>query len=458
MATTRKFSKKILVTLGLLSFITLPIIQTSCSNTDEKKEQNQPDFWNEGLYKVGLKLKEEFNNPSLSLSPIKITPNDNDKPFSELKPTNNFESKIFNSLHQYDYKQNIPSSELSDYIKTNANKTNQNQERINTEVNMINSWSNIFNTNHELPYLFNTNPVLKTDEITVNIDKFGFGSILGMLRYTTLDNLEQNYYLLYVLTTKSVSQALSKNINKVLDYYPHRIGFTYNHYLVNGEKQTDYKTTTFNNVKSKIYYESPDSDLAIIRYVMFSEDRPMYDVELNNMMEYSPLKNYLNTIVPIFGVDLMFDRENALNYTVLKKDSGSDLSRTLFVNPFRIRNNTKISPVPNTLTASLLDSVPSTVGSGTYFLMRNEQGSIVKVLNGVVGGQYLSTSDQDKLASSRESNNLNFDFVVDNNFVGLSYINHNLVPLKSVISKIRADYNKHLEDMLLYAIKGGISR
>ncbi|SYV95556.1 hypothetical domain protein [Mycoplasmoides gallisepticum] len=279
-----------------------------------------------------------------------------------------------------------------------------------------------------------------------------------MLRYTTLDNLEQNCYLLYVLTTKSVSQALSKNINKVLDYYPHRIGFTYNHYLVNGEKQTDYKTTTFNNVKSKIYYESPDSDIAIIRYVMFSEDRPMYDVELNNMMEYSPLKNYLNTIVPIFGVDLMFDRENALNYTALKKDSGSDLSRTLFVNPFRIRNNTKISPVPNTLTASLLDSVPSTVGSGTYFLMRNEQGSIVKVLNGVVGGQYLSTSDQDKLASSRESNNLNFDFVVDNNFVGLSYINHNLVPLKSVISKIRADYNKHLEDMLLYAIKGGISR
>ncbi|MFG4974965.1 hypothetical protein [Mycoplasmoides gallisepticum] len=186
MATTRKFSKKILVTLGLLSFITLPIIQTSCSNTDEKKEQNQPDFWNEGLYKVGLKLKEEFNNPSLSLSRIKITPNDNDKPFSELKPTNNFESKIFNFLYQYDYKQNIPSSELSHYIKT---KTNQNQERINTEVNMINSWSNIFNTNHELPYLFNTNPVLKTDELTVNIDKFGFGSVLGMLRYTTLDNL-----------------------------------------------------------------------------------------------------------------------------------------------------------------------------------------------------------------------------------------------------------------------------
>lgn len=90
--------------------------------------------------------------------------------------------------------------------------------------------------------------------------------------------------------------------------------------------------------------------------------------------------------------------------------------------------------------------------------MRNEQGSIVKVLNGVVGGQYLSASDQNKVASSRESNILNFDFVVDNNFVGLSYINHNLVPLKSVISKIRADYNKHLEDMLLYAIKGDISR
>ncbi|WP_391516987.1 hypothetical protein [Mycoplasmoides gallisepticum] len=438
----------------------LPIIQTSCWNTDEKKEQNQLDFWNEGLYKVGLKLKEEFNNPFLSLSPIKITPNDNDKPFSESKPTNNFENKIFNSLHQYDSKQNIPSSELSDYIKTNANKTNQNQERINTEVNMINSWSNIFSTNHELSYLFLIpSGIKKTGELTVNIDKFGFGSVLGMLRYATLDNLEQDYYFVVgFLTTKSVSQALSKNINKVLDCYPHRIGFTYNHLFVNWEKQTDCKTTTFNNVKSKIYYESPDNDLAIIRYVMFSEDRPMYDVELNNMMEYSPLKNYLNTIVPIFGVDLMFDRENALNYTALKKDSGSDLSRTLFVNPFRIRNNIKISPVPNTLTASLLDSVLSIVGSGTYFLMRNEQGSIVKILNGVVGDQYLSTSDQDKFASSRESNNLNFDFVVDNNFVELSYINTNLVSLKGVRSKIRADYNKHLEDVLLYAIKGDISR